>query len=102
VPSPLEPVPGVAQPKTNVRKTLDTSDWPHHLGEAAKQWLKELCHDNKLIKNAFTVNGRQVNLRNITMPILNAFAKDDHIHAQGWAHSTISKVVGRRCHHCMN
>jgi len=23
-PSPLEPVPGVAQPKTNVRKTLDT------------------------------------------------------------------------------
>src|SRR6478672_8468003 len=39
------------------------ADRPHHPGEAAKQWLKELYQDNKLIKNAFTINGRQVNLR---------------------------------------
>ena len=25
------------------------------------------------------INGRQVDLRNLTMPILNVFAKDDHI-----------------------
>ena len=55
------------------------ADRPHHPGEAAKQWLKELYQDNKLIKNAFTINGRQVDLRNITMPVLNVFAKDDHI-----------------------
>jgi polyhydroxyalkanoate synthase len=55
------------------------ADRPHHPGEAAKQWLKELYQDNKLIKNAFTINGRQVNLRNITMPVLNVYAKDDHI-----------------------
>jgi polyhydroxyalkanoate synthase subunit PhaC len=55
------------------------ADRPHHPGEAAKQWLKELYQDNKLINNAFTVNGRQVDLANITMPVLNVFAKDDHI-----------------------
>src|SRR4249920_790423 len=55
------------------------ADRPHHPGEAAKQWLKDLYQENKLIKNALTINGRQVNLSNITMPVLNVFAKDDHI-----------------------
>jgi polyhydroxyalkanoate synthase subunit PhaC len=55
------------------------ADRPHHPGEAAKQWLKDLYQENKLIKNAFTISGRQVNLSNITMPVLNVFAKDDHI-----------------------
>ena len=55
------------------------ADRPHHPGEAAKQWLKDLYQDNKLINNAFTINGRQVDLGNITMPVLNVFAKDDHI-----------------------
>jgi polyhydroxyalkanoate synthase len=55
------------------------ADRPHHPGEAAKQWLKDLYQDNKLIDNAFMINGRQVDLRNLTMPVLNVFAKDDHI-----------------------
>jgi polyhydroxyalkanoate synthase len=55
------------------------ADRPHHPGEAAKQWLKELYQANKLINNAFTINGRTVDLGNIRMPVLNVFAKDDHI-----------------------
>ena len=55
------------------------ADRPHHPGEAAKQWLKDLYQDNKLIDNAFMINSRQVDLRNLTMPVLNVFAKDDHI-----------------------
>jgi polyhydroxyalkanoate synthase subunit PhaC len=55
------------------------ADRPHHPGEAAKQWLKDLYQDNKLIKNEFTISGRAVDLSNITMPVLNVFAKDDHI-----------------------
>lgn len=55
------------------------ADRPHHPGEAAKQWLKDLYQDNKLINNAFVINGRTVNLSDITMPVLNVFAKDDHI-----------------------
>jgi polyhydroxyalkanoate synthase subunit PhaC len=55
------------------------ADRPHHPGEAAKQWLKDLYQDNKLINGAFTINGRPVELGNITMPVLNVFAEDDHI-----------------------
>jgi polyhydroxyalkanoate synthase len=55
------------------------ADRPHHPGEAAKQWLKDLYQDNKLVRNEFELGGRKVDLRNITMPVLNVFAKDDHI-----------------------
>ena len=71
------------------------ADRPHHPGEAAKQWLKDLYQDNKLIKNAFTINGRQVNLSNITMPVLNVFAKDDHIIPPATSQALATKVGTR-------
>src|ERR1044071_9844216 len=55
------------------------ADRPHHPGEAAKQWLKDLYQDNKLVKGELELGGRTVDLTNITMPVLNVFAKDDHI-----------------------
>ncbi|HEY7382266.1 MAG TPA: class III poly(R)-hydroxyalkanoic acid synthase subunit PhaC [Beijerinckiaceae bacterium] len=55
------------------------ADRPHHPGEAAKQWLKDLYQDNKLVRGEFELGGRKVDLRNITMPVLNVFARDDHI-----------------------
>jgi polyhydroxyalkanoate synthase len=71
------------------------ADRPHHPGEAAKQWLKDLYQDNKLIRNTFTINGRQVNLRNITMPVLNVFAKDDHIIPPATSQALRAKVGTR-------
>ncbi|ACA15335.1 poly(R)-hydroxyalkanoic acid synthase, class III, PhaC subunit [Methylobacterium sp. 4-46] len=55
------------------------SDRPHHPGEAAKQWLKDLYQDNKLVKNSFQLAGRTVDLGEIKCPVLNIYAKDDHI-----------------------
>jgi polyhydroxyalkanoate synthase len=55
------------------------ADRPDHPGEAAKQWLKDLYQDNKLIKGEFELAGRRVDLKNIRMPVLNVFAQDDHI-----------------------
>ena len=55
------------------------ADRPHHPGEAAKQWLKDLYQGNKLVKGELELGGRKVDLKNITMPVLNVFAKDDHI-----------------------
>jgi polyhydroxyalkanoate synthase subunit PhaC len=55
------------------------ADRPHHPGEAAKQWLKDLYQDNKLVRSEFVLGGRKVELNNITAPVLNVFAKDDHI-----------------------
>ena len=55
------------------------ADRPHHPGEAAKQWLIDLYQDNELIQGKFELAGRTVDLANINMPVLNVFAKDDHI-----------------------
>ena len=54
-------------------------DRPNHAGEAAKQWLKELYQDNKLINNAWQLGDRHVDLSKVTMPVLNIFALNDHI-----------------------
>ena len=55
------------------------ADRPHHPGEAAKQWLKELYQENRLANGNFVLSGRAVDLKSITAPVLNVFALDDHI-----------------------
>ena len=55
------------------------SDRPDHPGEAAKQWLKDLYQDNQLVKGDFKLGGAKVDLKKITMPVLNVFAEEDHI-----------------------
>ncbi|SFL96453.1 polyhydroxyalkanoate synthase [Methylobacterium pseudosasicola] len=55
------------------------ADRPDHPGEAAKQWLKDLYQDNKLVQSTFVLGGRTVDLKHIACPVLNVFAQDDHI-----------------------
>lgn len=55
------------------------ADRPDHPGEAAKQWLKDLYQENKLVESRFELSGRTVKLADITCPVLNVFAQDDHI-----------------------
>jgi polyhydroxyalkanoate synthase len=55
------------------------ADRPDHPGEAAKQWMKDLYQQNKLVRNEWELDGRRIDLQNITMPVLNVYAKDDHI-----------------------
>jgi polyhydroxyalkanoate synthase len=52
---------------------------PHHPGEVARQWIKDLYQQNKLIQGELELGGRQINLANVSMPVLNIFADDDHI-----------------------
>ena len=54
------------------------ADRPDHAGEAAKQWLKELYQENRLVKNEWELGGRKIDLRE-TMPVLNVYAEADHI-----------------------
>ncbi|HZR73250.1 class III poly(R)-hydroxyalkanoic acid synthase subunit PhaC [Bradyrhizobium sp.] len=65
------------------------ADRPHHPGEAAKQWLKDLYQNNRLAKGAFALSGRKVDLHAITAPTLNVYALDDHI-----IPPTCSKALG--------
>jgi polyhydroxyalkanoate synthase len=55
------------------------ADRPDHAGEAAKQWLKDLYQDNKLIANAWALDSRPVDLRRVVAPVLNIYAEADHI-----------------------
>jgi polyhydroxyalkanoate synthase len=55
------------------------ADRPHHPGEAAKQLLVNLYKNNELIRGEFQLGGRTVDLAAIKVPVLNVYAKDDHI-----------------------
>jgi polyhydroxyalkanoate synthase len=55
------------------------ADRPDHTGASARQWLKDLYQDNKLIAGTFEAGGRRVDLKAITMPVLNLYTETDHI-----------------------
>ena len=55
------------------------ADRPDHTAASARQWLKDLYQDNKLVKGDLEVGGRRVDLKNITMPVLNLYTETDHI-----------------------
>jgi len=54
-------------------------DSPAQAGEAYRKFLKDLYQGNKLVKGEFTLNGRKVNLKNISMPLLTIYAEQDHL-----------------------
>jgi polyhydroxyalkanoate synthase len=73
----------VAGDKGKLMNFLRMEKWlahrPPHPGELAKQWIKDLYQSNKLVTNEFTLGDSVVNLKNVTRPVLNVFALDDHI-----------------------
>lgn len=53
------------------------SDRPNHPGEVTRQWFKDLYQENKLLRGEFVLDGRRVDLRAVSMPVLNVYAKGD-------------------------
>jgi polyhydroxyalkanoate synthase len=54
-------------------------DSPDQAGETFRQFIKDFFQQNKLIKGEVQIGDEIVNLRNITMPVLNVFAEQDHL-----------------------
>ncbi len=54
-------------------------DSPDQAGETFRQFLKDFYQGNKLIKGEFSLGGEKVDLKNITMPVLNIYAEEDHL-----------------------
>ncbi|HXU26885.1 MAG TPA: class III poly(R)-hydroxyalkanoic acid synthase subunit PhaC [Bacteroidia bacterium] len=52
---------------------------PAQAGECYRQFMKDLYQKNLLIKNELIVGGKKVNLKNITCPVLNVYATQDHL-----------------------
>lgn len=69
---------------------FDSPDLP---GETFRQFVKDLYQNNLLIKNELVVGDRRVNLRNLTMPLLNFYGSFDHLVPPG-ACELLTSVVG--------
>ena len=54
-------------------------DSPDQAGETFRQFMKEFYQQNKLIKGEVEIGDYTINLKNVTMPVLNIFAEHDHL-----------------------
>jgi polyhydroxyalkanoate synthase len=54
-------------------------DSPDQAGEMFRKFVKDLYQENKLVKGQFELGGRRVNLKNLTMPVLNIYGEQDHL-----------------------
>jgi polyhydroxyalkanoate synthase len=55
---------------------FDSPDLP---GEVFRQFVKDCYQENKLIRNRLEVGGQRVDLKKITMPLLNIYGRFDHL-----------------------
>ncbi len=55
------------------------SESPDQAGECFRQFMTDLYQKNKLVKGELEVGGKKVNLKNLTSPLLNIYATEDHL-----------------------
>lgn len=70
-------------------------DSPDQAGEAFRQFIKQFYQGNGFIEGGIDIGGREVDLANVTMPILNIFAEQDHLVPPG-ASRALQGVAGTR------
>jgi polyhydroxyalkanoate synthase subunit PhaC len=68
---------------------FDSPDVP---GETFKEFITDLYQKNLLIRNELTIGGRHVDLKKITMPLLNIYGKYDHLVPPGACDQITSRV----------
>jgi polyhydroxyalkanoate synthase len=54
-------------------------DSPDQAGEAYKEFIGQFYQQNGLVKGTISIGGRTVDLQTITIPVLNIYARDDHL-----------------------
>ncbi|RMD57365.1 MAG: class III poly(R)-hydroxyalkanoic acid synthase subunit PhaC [Nitrospirae bacterium] len=54
-------------------------DSPAQAGETLRQFVKDFYQGNKLVKGGLKIGDKEVDLKNVTMPLLNIYASADHI-----------------------
>ena len=69
--------------KTKLLNFLRMEKWisesPDQAGACFLQFMEDLYQHNKLIKGELRIGDEQVNLKNVTMPLLNIYAVHDHL-----------------------
>lgn len=76
-------MPKVAQDKRRLENFMRMEKWvadgPAQAGETYRQFIKDFYQQNKLYEGTLEMDGQQVNLKNIKMPLLNIYASADHL-----------------------
>lgn len=69
--------------KTKLTNFLRMEKWiansPDQAGECFLQFMDDLYRGNKLVKGELEIGNQKVDLKNITMPVLNIYASEDHL-----------------------
>ncbi len=68
---------------------FDSPDVP---GETFRQFIKDCYKENLLIQSKMEVGGRRVDLKKITMPLLNIYGRDDHLVPPGSCNLLVGRV----------
>jgi polyhydroxyalkanoate synthase len=73
----------IAENETQLLNFLRMEEWifdsPDLAGEAYVQFVGDFFQENKLIKGEVVIGEDQVDLANVTMPVLNVYAEKDHL-----------------------
>jgi polyhydroxyalkanoate synthase len=67
------------QARNFIRMEKWVFDSPDQAGEAFRQFTKDFYQRNGLIKGEVKIGDRTVDLAQITMPVLNIYASEDHL-----------------------
>jgi polyhydroxyalkanoate synthase subunit PhaC len=70
-------------------------DSPDQPGEMFRQFMQWLVKENRLAKGTLELGGRAVNLKRVTMPVLNIYATQDHLVPPS-ASKPLERLVGTR------
>jgi polyhydroxyalkanoate synthase len=74
------------------RWIYDSPDVP---GETFRQFIEDLYKKNLLIQNKMQVGPHLVNLQNVTMPVLNIYARFDHLVPPAASEQITSRVASK-------
>lgn len=84
---------------TQVENFLRMEKWifdsPDQAGETYRQFIKDFYQQNKLLHGGLRIGEYDVSLKNVTMPVLNVFAEQDHLVPPD-ASKALRKVVGTK------
>jgi polyhydroxyalkanoate synthase len=84
---------------TKLRNFLRMEKWifdsPDQAGETFRQFIKYFYQQNRLVTGGLEIGGREVSLKQVTMPVLNVYAAQDHL-VPPEASIALEKRVGTR------
>ena len=70
-------------------------DSPDQAGETYRQFIKDFYQKNALMNGGVKIGNRRADLANLTMPVLNVFAEQDHLVPPA-ASRALEKVAGTK------